>query len=233
MKPTASLPSQSSNKRGCILIVDDHAIFREGLTKLLEQEGYSVLQAGSARDALDVYPLQETDAVIVDLSLQDESGFVLMQNLLRDDKQARILVLTVHSVEEYVLKAFQAGARGYVVKADPAEEMLLALRCILDGRFYVSSSLLHVLIKRFLLATPSSPSRISWRGALSRREQEVLELAAKGGKNSEIAHQLGLHIKTVEKHRHSGMRKLGADDRAKMNAMLQVIRAELAAELRV
>lgn len=219
---------QSSSRSDCILIVDDHVIYREGLLKLLEQDGYSVLQAGSVHDALEIHASQKIDATIVDLSFQGENGFVLIQQLLRNDEQARILVLTAHSVEEYVLKAFQTGAMGYAVKSDPAEEILFALRCVLGRRFYISSSLLHILVQRFLLAPPSPGGRTLWHKPLTRREQEVLEYAANGLKNREIAEKMGLNIETVEKHRHNGMRKLGADDRAKMRAMLQVIKAEMA-----
>ncbi|WP_028573215.1 response regulator [Desulfonatronum lacustre] len=214
-----------------ILIVDDHDVFRIGMTGLLEQDGFSVVQTRGVQDALDVYQRRKFGAVIVDLSLQEVNGFVLIQKLLRKDEQARIMVLTVHRVEEYVLKAIRFGANGYVVKADPAEEMLFALRNVLDGKFYLSTSMLHVLVKRMILSNSSVRSVPSWRDALSDREQEVLGFAVNGLKNSEIAKKMDLHIKTVEKHRHNAMRKLGADDRAKMRAMLQVIKAEMASEL--
>lgn len=197
----------------------------------MEQAGFLVAQAGGVHEALEVYQGRKCDAVIADLSLKDESGFVLIQRLMRRDEQVKIMVLTVHCLEEYVLKAIQAGAWGYVTKGDSAEEMLFALRTVLKGRFYLSSSMLHILVKRMLLTDFPLRKSSSWRETLSEREQEVLELAARGLKNWEIARKLGLHIKTVEKHRHNGMRKLGVEDRPRMRAMLQVIKADLAADM--
>ncbi|WP_459935917.1 LuxR C-terminal-related transcriptional regulator [Desulfonatronum parangueonense] len=167
----------------------------------------------------------------MDLSLPEENGIVLIQRLLRKDEQAWIMVLTVHRDEEYVNKAIRVGANGYVVKANPAEEMIFAVRNVLQGKFYISTSMLHVLVKRMLLSDLPKGTPPSWRDKLSDREQEVLGLAVKGLKNSEIAQAPGLHIKNVEKHRHNAMRRLGADDRIKMRAMLQVIKAEMASDL--
>ncbi|HEV2677422.1 MAG TPA: response regulator transcription factor [Aliidongia sp.] len=174
-----------------ILIVDDHAIVRGGLRRLLATlPDATVLEAASGRDALLRYREERPDLTLLDLNLPGLGGLELVKRLLLADERARILVFSMHAEPLYAARALQAGALGYVSKGASPDELLVAVRRVLDGARYVENEIAQEL------ALQSSPGR-SALGDLSERELEILRLLGEGHSLADIADTLGVAYKTV------------------------------------
>ncbi|NVM22604.1 MAG: response regulator transcription factor [Desulfobacterales bacterium] len=196
-------------KKQRIVIAEDYAILREGLRSLLSTNpDFDIVgEAEDGREAIRCVEKLAPDLVLLDLSMPRTSGMDAIKEIKRLCPETKILALTVHKAEEYVLAALQAGADGYVLKDATHAELLIALRSVLGGKRYLSPGISESLIKGYLdgrrAAKPSSP----WE-ALTQRERQVLKLIAEGYKNKEIADYLCISVKTVEKHRANLMKKL-------------------------
>ncbi len=192
-----------------ILLVDDHPIIRAGFSQLLEAEpDFEVCaQAGSAVEAMQAARKSNPDLAIVDISLEGCNGIELIKSLQSFHPDLPILVLSVHSESVYAQRALRAGAKGYVMKDTPTQEVLRAIRLVLKGELYFSGKMNDLLVKK-LLPSPAKgePSPID---ALTDRELEVFELVGNGIKTTEIAKKLNLSVKTVETHRAHIKEKLG------------------------
>jgi two-component system, NarL family, invasion response regulator UvrY len=173
-----------------ILLVDDHAILRAGLRKLLSAtfEG-ETSEAANGREAVSLALTRTLDLIVLDLNLPDLGGLELLERLLQVSPAA-VLVLSMHAEPLYVSRALEAGARGYVSKAAPPEELLTAIRRIAAGGRYVEAELAQAL------AAEPGPGDISLH-QLSSRDMELLRLLGAGRTLSEIADALGLSYKTV------------------------------------
>ncbi|BDG60045.1 response regulator [Caldinitratiruptor microaerophilus] len=196
-----------------ILIVDDHAVLRSGLRLLLHgKDGLEVVgEAGEAAEALALARRLRPELVLLDLSLPGLSGLDLLQRLRAEMPWLKVLVLTMHDDPEYLRRALEAGAAGYVIKRAADAELLAAIRAIRRGETYVYPTLAAQLVTRPPegAAPPASPP-------LSQREMEVMKLLVLGHTNAEIADQLGVSVKTVETHRARLMEKLGLRTRAEL-----------------
>lgn len=190
-----------------VLIVDDHAIVREGVVLLLEREpDFAVAgEAGALTEALEVAP-SEVDVIVADLVLGDAQGAGLVKALQEHFDGAPVLVLSMVDVSEDVRDALAAGASGYVLKHVASTELLDALRDVVHGRPYLQPSLGP------LVGTHARHSRDAEQ--LTGREREVLRLVALGHTNIEVGELLHLSVRTVETHRASMMRKLDFESRA-------------------
>jgi DNA-binding NarL/FixJ family response regulator len=181
-----------------ILIVDDHAIVREGLVRILEGTGrnWQVAEATSGFQALEWLRRNQAALAIVDLSMPGMSGLELIARLKRDFPKLRVLVLSMHAEEQYALRAFQAGAHGYVTKDRAPAELVGAVEKVAAGGAYVTSSLAESVVRVF------SGSQAAPRLAqLSNRELEVLRRLVDGQRMSDIAEALHLSIKTISTHK--------------------------------
>jgi DNA-binding NarL/FixJ family response regulator len=174
-----------------ILIVDDHAIVRGGLRRLLATlPGAELREAATGRDALQLYREQRPDITLLDLNLPGLGGLELLNRLLLEDDRARILVFSMHAEPLYATRALQAGALGYVSKSAAPDELLVAVRRVLDGGRYVENEIAQEL----LLQPASGPGAL---GDLSERELEILRLLGEGHSLADIAQTLGVAYKTV------------------------------------
>lgn len=192
-----------------IVIAEDHTILREGLRALLgsDPQFEVVGEAEDGREAIRAVEQLEPDLVLMDLSMPRMHGMDAIREIKKGTPVTKILVLTVHKSEEYVLAAFQAGADGYVLKDATHAELVMAIKTVLSGRSYLSPAVSHMVIEGYLEGKKEMKRESSW-DSLTAREREILKLVAEGNRNREIADFLCISAKTVEKHRSNLMKKL-------------------------
>lgn len=193
-----------------ILLLDDHALVREGVSRLLEaQSDMQVIGSfGEVEAALGFAAREEPDVAIVDIAMPQGSGIEVARRLRQVSPDTHLLVLTMHSNPEYVHQALLAGALGYVVKESAGPALVQAVRTVQAGRRYLSDSLGAEALERFLKGADQSDPL----GRLSAREREVLRHTVEGRTIAETAQQLGLSPKSVETYRSRLMTKLGIED---------------------
>ena len=198
-----------TKKRHTILIADDHTLFREGLRSLLStHEDLHVLgEAENGQEALRAVAERKPDLLLIDLSMPKMGGLDAIREIKRYEPETKILVLTVHETEEFVLAALNAGASGYVLKDATHQELILAIRSVLREKRYLSPDISAKVIEGYIDGRKAVKSTSSW-DSLTLREREILKLIAEGRKNKEIADILFVSAKTVAKHRANLMKKL-------------------------
>jgi DNA-binding NarL/FixJ family response regulator len=194
-----------------LLIVDDHPLFREGLKTIIAGDpNFEVVgEAGNGREALQMTGEKKPDLVLLDIALPDRTGIDVTGEIKRISPKTMVMIVSMHSKVDYIVKAFQAGATGYVVKDSAAERLLQGIDAVLKGEYFLDSSVSHKVVQR-LMEFPKEEAKITDRGydALTSREQEVMVLLAEGRSAREIAEKLFVSPRTVENHRTSIMRKL-------------------------
>jgi DNA-binding NarL/FixJ family response regulator len=195
-----------------VLIVDDHAVVREGLRLVLEKHDdlEAIGEAGSVDEAVEKAAALRPDLVLLDLAMPGKPGLQAMPGLLRADPNVKVLILSMEDDPRYVREAFAAGARGYLLKEAVANEVVGAIREVAAGGRYVHPELGARLIE----SEPSTDERRE--DPLSDREREVLTLLALGHTNHEIAKQLFISVRTAEAHRAHILKKLGLASRAEL-----------------
>lgn len=191
-----------------VMLVDDHQLFREGLVALLATDKTLIVvgQAATSRQACALADEVKPDVVVLDLTLPDGDGIATTRELLRRRPRTRVLILTMHTTQFFVRKALGAGAAGYALKSQPAEEILEAVRIIARGDTYVSPQ----------IAPPPDDAatrrpqdgNLNALDELSPREREVFDLVMRGLSNQSIGENLCISIKTVETHRSHINKKL-------------------------
>lgn len=198
-----------------VLIVDDHAVVRTGLRLLLgaEHDLEPVGEAGSARDAVFQARALSPDVILLDLVMPDGNGLDVLPQLVHENPDARVLVLSMQDEPRYVREAFAAGASGYVLKEAADTEVVLAVREVAGGGRYVNPE----LGARLVVADAEAEKRAE-ADPLSDREREVLLLLALGHTNQEIAKKLFISVRTAETHRAHIMQKLRLQTRADLVA---------------
>ena len=206
--------------RHTVLIAEDHALMREGLKALLKTDP-TVGVVGEAKDGRETIELVrelEPDLLLLDLSMPRLHGLDAIQEIRRNGPPTKILVLTVHKDEEFILEAFKAGADGYILKDASHVELEIAMESVLSGRRYVSPSISEMVIEGFLEGRKTLKPESSWE-SLTSREREVLKLIAEGHTNKDISNLLCISVRTVETHRSNLMRKLNVHNVAELTAM--------------
>lgn len=174
-----------------ILLVDDHVIVRSGLRNLLtSMMDVRISEAATGREALSRLRQDRPDIVLLDLNLPGIGGLELLRRMLRDDKDLRIVVLSMHAEPLYVARAMELGARGYLSKNTSAEELLTALRRVADGGHYIENEIAQELALRAI--APENGLR-----ELTERDLEIMRLLAEGMGLAEIADALGISYKTI------------------------------------
>ena len=198
-----------------VLLVDDHPVVREGLRALLVSEPDIVVTGESAdgREAIDIVRKLHPDVVVMDLALPGMNGIEATRHISRLSPAPRVLVLSTYSHDEFVAKAIDAGTSGYVLKQTATEDLIAAIRAVHSGREFFSPPLARRLQRRAEHAPKHAEPGAKW-SSLTGREAEVLQLIADGFSNKEIAAELGISVKTVEKHRQQVMNKLGIHETA-------------------
>ncbi len=190
-----------------ILIVDDHDIVRNGMAQLVAQEKDLEVcgQAGSVREALTRVEELSPDLVIIDISLKDGSGLELIKSLRAVYAELRLLVLSMHDASLYAERALRAGAHGYVMKEEPSETIIKAIRVVLKGEIYLSEHTASKLLGSLFSRGASPAGGVQ---SLTDRELEIFELLGAGRSTKEMADCLGISTKTIEAHRCNIKRKL-------------------------
>jgi len=201
-----------------LILVDDHLLVRAGVRLLLENlpDFQIVAEAGNGLDALELIGEHLPDIVLLDIALPGLNGLEVTERVRQKFPTVRVLLLSMHDSEEYVLKAMRLGASGYLLKDTGASELELALRAVARGESFLSSAISRHVIDGYVQRTnlgdskASPPSPVEKR--LAPRQEEILKLIARGYTTKEIAHQLGIKVKTADAHRTSLMKGLDIHD---------------------
>jgi DNA-binding NarL/FixJ family response regulator len=186
-----------------VILGDDHPLVRQGVRRLLEGREFEILGEGS--DGLEVIELAQRlrpDIILLDLSMPTLNGIGAVRELARVAPSAKVIILTMHTEEHYILEALRAGVKGCVSKTQAPEHLLQAIREVCRGGVYLSPSVSGVVVQGYLSKTemPYDP--------LTDRERQVMQLIAEGKTTKEVAVILGVSVKTAESHRSSLMGKL-------------------------
>ncbi len=197
------------------LVVDDHALLRQGVRRLLQdQEGVEVIgEAANGAAALEQVIMLRPDIVLLDIGMPGVSSFDVARVIQAEYPETRVVFLTMHEDQDYVMQGLQAGAAGYVLKDTPAEKLASVLRDVHNGGKYVSPEVLNGL----LLDDSGQAEQIdSNKPTLTPRETEVMKLLAEGHTVRKIAAMLGVSMKTVDAHKFNLMRKLDIHNKAEL-----------------
>ncbi|WP_104912001.1 response regulator transcription factor [Pseudomonas sp. LG1D9] len=193
-----------------LLLVDDHALIRAGVRALiLDIPGYAVI--GEATDGAQVlaqFTALQPDIVLLDLSMKHTSGLDALQQLKHAYPKSKVLILSMHTDPQLIMRALEAGAHGYLLKDTTANELEHALLALRNNERYLSPAIAHTVISQALIHSQSHPAPPAQRHNLTARQLEILRLIVRGKSTREIAHGLGLSIKTVEAHRSQIMKRL-------------------------
>ncbi len=192
-----------------IVLADDHHIVRQGLRVLLEgQPDFQLVgEAGDGLEAVQLTERLKPDVLIIDLMMPSLNGLEATRQLGQRSPHTRVVILSMHANEAYVLEALRNGAAGYVLKDSSAADLVQAVREVVTGRRYLSSPLSERAIAAYI--QKASDVALDPYEMLTNREREVLHLAAEGYTNAEIADQLSISPRTAETHRANLMHKLG------------------------
>jgi DNA-binding NarL/FixJ family response regulator len=199
-----------------IVLADDHLVVRKGMRLLLEAEPDFEL-VGEAEDGLEAVDLAERmkpDVLVVDLMMPGLNGIEATRQVLKRSTHTKVVILSMHGNDEYVLEALRNGATGYVLKDAGADELVEAVRVVSGGERYLSPELAERAIDAYVRQTEETT--LDRYETLTDREREVLHMAADGFTNVEIAARLSLSPRTVENHRANMMRKLGVSNQTEL-----------------
>lgn len=197
-----------------VVLADDHTLVRAGLRLLIEKLAgvHVVAEANDGREVLPLIHAHQPDIVLMDIAMPEMNGLEATARVVRDFPHVRVLILSMHASEEYVVQALHAGASGYLLKNAAADELELAIRAVARGEAYLSPLVSKQVISSYLqhvrngqvqdIDIPDSYQR------LTARQREILQLVAEGRTTKEIAQRLQISIKTVETHRTELMRRL-------------------------
>ena len=192
-----------------MVIVEDHTLLREGLKSLLSSHPHLEIvgEADNGLDAIRCIAKLKPTLVLMDLSMPKMNGMDALKAIKKRSPDTKVIVLTVHKSEEYILAALDAGANGYVLKDSTSSELMMAITTILSGKRFISPGISEKVINGYLEGRKSGKPSSSW-STLTQREREILKMIAEGYTNKDIAEYLCISIKTVEKHRSNLMKKL-------------------------
>ena len=196
-----------------VLVADDHAIVRRGLRQILA-ETEDVMVGGEAATAQEVLTLvraERWNAVILDISLPGAKGLELLGEVHKERPELPVLILTVHSEDQYAVRAIKAGAAGFLTKESAPEKLIEAVRKVASGGRYVSAELAETLASFLAGETAGAPHQ-----RLSDREFEILKMLASGKTVSQVARELSLSVKTVSTHRTRILKKMGMKTNAEL-----------------
>lgn len=192
-----------------IVIVEDQTLVRQGLRSLLgsEKKLKVVDEAGDGIEAIRCVEKHNPDLVLLDLAMPKMSGLSALKDIKNRYPETKVLILTFHDSEEYILEAFESGADGYCLKKDSHTELLTAMKSIFSGKSYISPAITSKILEGYLEGRKKLKKKTSWE-TLTQREKEVLKLVGEGHSSVEIGDILCISPKTVDKHRSNIMNKL-------------------------
>jgi len=196
-----------------ILIVDDHEVLRDGVKRIFDKQPGTIIfgEAGTVQEALGLVREQDWDVVVLDLSLGDRSGLEVLKELKRIRPRLPVLILSMHSEEQFARRAFKAGAAGYITKDSPRAELVKAVNKVIGGGRYISPALAEKLVVGLERGIDRPPHE-----TLSDREFEVMRLIASGKTAGEIADLLSLSDSTISTYRARILEKMGMKTNAEL-----------------
>ncbi len=197
------------------LLADDHSIVREGLRRVLEDSGEIkvIAEASDGRTAFDEAMNKKPDVAVIDISMPGMDGLEVVARMKSSCPDVPVLILTMHEEEQYVIRAIEAGAMGYVTKQSAPEQLVEAVKKIHSGRRYLTEKASEALALRVIMGNKS----LSLTESLSMRELQVLRKLAMGGTNREIAENYNISIKTVDTYRARILQKLNLRNNAELS----------------
>jgi DNA-binding NarL/FixJ family response regulator len=196
--------------RARVLLADDHPVVAEGIRSMLENDFDVVGIASDGRALLEAARAVRPDVILTDISMPNLNGLEAIRNLRATEKRVKVVVLTMHADAHLAAKAFQAGASGYLLKTSTAEELVGAVREVLDGGVYLTPSIPRDLYDVLREGKTEADD------ALTPRQREVLQLVAEGRTMKEVAGILGISTRTAESHKYEMMRVLGVQTTAEL-----------------
>jgi two-component system, NarL family, response regulator NreC len=192
-----------------VLLADDHSIVRQGLRAILEREGFEVVaEAADGREAIQCCERLHPEVAVLDVTMPLLNGIDAAQEIKRSYPRTKVVLLTMHTEDNFVLQSLRAGVNGFVLKQRSAEELVRAIREVCKGETFLSAGICRTVVQAYVNKTeiPGDP--------LSDRERQVLQLVAEGKTNKETASILDISPKTAEFHRANIMEKLNIHDTA-------------------
>jgi DNA-binding NarL/FixJ family response regulator len=194
-----------------VLVADDHALFRAGVRKLLQSfEGIQVVgEAADGHEALRLSGTERPDVLLMDIGMPGLNGVEAAARLTREGPRPRVVILSMHTGEDHVLRAIRAGAAGYLLKDASPAELEAAVRAVARGEIYLSPAISRYVVDDYVRRAGGDRSPLD---RLTSRQREVLQLIAEGNTTKAIATRLVLSVKTVETHRAQLMERLEARD---------------------
>lgn len=197
-----------------VLLADDHAIVRQGIRVLVEAEPDITVvgEAENGRQAVQMTSKLKPDVIVMDLAMPLLNGLEATRQIIKQDPNAKVLVLSCYSDREYVHQLTEVGATGYLLKQTAADDLIKAVREARKGNAFFTPTICRRLVENYRDAARRGTPVAKRKDVLTTREAEVLQLIAEGKPNKQIAEELGISIKTVEKHRQQVMYKLDIHD---------------------
>lgn len=192
-----------------ILLADDHRLFRDGLRTLLTKKGDMevVAETCDGRETVKAAMEKAPQVILMDISMPNLNGIDATRRICSENPSIKVIILSMHSDQKFVIESLKAGASGYLLKDCAIDELEAAIRTVASGQIALAKSIEENIIRDYLKLAASKPETVF--SALSSREREVLQLLSRGLNTKEIASELNISIKTVETHRKQIMDKLG------------------------
>lgn len=200
-----------------ILLADDHGIVRQGLRAVLARDtSLEVIgESGDGREAVRLAEALQPNVVIMDISMPQLNGIEAAKQIVKASPRTHIIILSMHSDETYLIRALQAGVKGYLLKESAEEDLIRAVRTVAQGKTFFSPAVTNALLADYMRDMQQRNLRDSY-DLLTEREREVLQLLAEGRSNKEAATVLDVSTNTVETHRTNLMQKLGLHNTAEI-----------------
>jgi DNA-binding NarL/FixJ family response regulator len=193
------------------VVADDHEVVRKGLRTILEEQpGWEVTgEASDGRDAVDKVKSLKPDVSVVDVGMPGLNGLEATRQMLKNDPQTRVLILTMHESDPLIREVLDAGARGYLLKSDASRDLVNAVEAIRRNKTYFTARVAQMVLDGYLdkSSRPTAETDVP-TSRLTPRQREIVQLLAEGKSSKEVAVALGLSVKTAETHRANIMRRL-------------------------
>jgi DNA-binding NarL/FixJ family response regulator len=200
-----------------VVLADDHSVVRQGLRAWLERSGHVqvVGEAADGREAVAVVEQLQPDVVIMDIAMPMLNGIDATAQITRRNPDTKVIILSMHTDESYILRALGAGAKGYLLKESTETDVLPAVQSVRDGKPYFTPSIARLLLEDYMRSLKQNNLQDSY-DLLTEREREVLQLLAQGKSNKEVAQVLDLSPHTIDSHRTNMMQKLNLHNTAEI-----------------
>ncbi len=193
-----------------VVLVDDHQLIRMGITALLKSENYIdvIGEVNTAKETLEYVKNKKPDVVLMDISLDDGDGIVLTKEIIKKHKDVKVIMLSMHVKEDFIQRSIMAGASGYLLKDSPKDEIIKAIKEVVQGGKYFTSEISQLMVSSYVDKAGNFTNNRRQISGLTTREIEIIRLLSDGLNNQNIASQLGISHRTVDTHRTNIMQKV-------------------------